>query len=380
MDQLKGAGEPAAAKGPFLTFSSSVRPYDEGDLEQAFRDMLDEYAKPVPASKFGEVARAAGTHILKFNDKNVPLGEHILRFPPRNSNGAGDYLPSPNAADSPIAKIIFRKIAILDQEGSRSLVQHIIAPDNVSDGVTAAFAAVFGDEALDAVRQGLMAARTSVNTLWHENFPIVFVPGPDGSDLQLTPIVPAASWAAMRGVMDAYFRELEQGEDFRLVRRGARRTRQEVSSKLQNICPSISGPRQRFLAAFPQPLTSEMAEIWRYAHGGARPIMRGGEIEELARSYLGLHRTVTGTPDKAGYSNADIRRGMANLARWMVRSVREFVEEINEAALEVNPDFSVPETDITEVILRRRWKSNEELLAIRAALNAGDFQKHVEEV
>ncbi|MCE6958516.1 hypothetical protein LAZ40_05560 [Cereibacter sphaeroides] len=342
-----------------------------------FRDMRTEMKTPPSPEKVAAVAAASGTHLLKMLNKNVPLGNHVLRAGPGDGS-RGRFLPSPNAADSPIAKMLFRPIAVTGVSGQRTLVDHIVNPDELSPDVLDAFSSVFGPECRTALDDALAEDRVTVDSLHDENFPIVFVPGADG-DVQLTPIPAADTWFAVKEVMDDYFRKVREGEEYMAVRRGARRTRQEVSSKMQNISPALGGRRIRFLATFPGTMTASEAGVWRYARGGRAPMLQHPEVADLARAYLRLHLTQAGSGEADGYSNRDIREGARNLARWLVALARDFIAEINERALEINPDFEAPEISPVTVILRRRWRDQKEQLAVRSALESPDFLRHLED-
>lgn len=371
-------GESESKKAVFLTCSSSVKPYEKTDLEEAFLDIAEELGKrPTPAD-IARVAQASGTHLLKMLNKNVPLGSHILRMAPAGSNGRGRFLPSVNAADSPFAKLLFRPIAISGIEGARTIVDHATTPDDLSPELLSAFAKIFGQECLDALEAALAEDRSTVASLHTENFPIVFAPGVEG-DLQITPIPPADAWFVTKDVLSEYFRKVEAGEEFMAVRRGARRSFQEVSSKMQNISPALGGKRMRFQATFPEMQTATEAGIYRYAYGGRLPVFAHPEVIDLSRAYLKLHLTQVGTDGSDGYSNADIRRGMRNLARWLVSLARDFILEVNERAIEINPAFDAPEVDPVSVLLRRYWKNPKEGLAIRAAFESPDFRRHLED-
>lgn len=377
-EELAGEVDDGGEKAVFLTLSSSVRPYDRDRLDEAFRDIASEMKAMPSPEKVATVAQASGTHLLKMLNKNVPLGAHLLRAAPSGSNDRGRFFPSVNAADSPVAKLLFRPIAITGVEGSRTLVDHVTTPDDLSPAVLAAFEKIFGIDCLKALAKALATDWSTVPSLHHENFPIIFLPGVDG-DVQVTPIPPADAWFATKEVLGEYFRKVEKGEEFMAVRRGARRSFQEVSGKMQNISPALGGARMRFLSTFPEMLTTSQAGIWRYAHGGRLPIFHHPEIVDLARAYLRLHLTQVGSEGDNGYSNADIRRGMRNLARWLVSLARDFIAEVNEQAAEINRAFTPSDVDPVAVLLRRYWKNQKEGLAIRAAFEAPDFRRHLED-
>jgi hypothetical protein len=118
-------------------------------------------------------------------------------------------------------------------------------PEDHSDAVLRTFSEVFGADTLQAMRDVLLTDGAAPAKLGAGEFPIIFIPHPDGGDLQITPVAPALAFMGMKRVTDLYFQKKSEENSNPL--RG-RWSKQSVSSKPQNISGAIGGPRVRFLA------------------------------------------------------------------------------------------------------------------------------------
>lgn len=193
VDQAEGV------KKEILTFAPTKSLTSETEVQKLFaamKNLVEEQTvsegekkprktPPLP-DKFHEVGLGSGSHLLKLNTPRAGVGQSVLRI-------GNDLLPSVNAPLIPVAKVAHRPI---DYNGTvKSLAQRILEQQSSSDTVLRAFESVFGAPCLDALRSGLTATLT-VTSLATE-LPVVFVPHPQGGDLQITPVSPAASYMGM---------------------------------------------------------------------------------------------------------------------------------------------------------------------------------------
>lgn len=335
-------------------------------LYQRIRDALSA-AKAEPFAddpeKFGACSRQSGTHILKALNKNAQ--DHVLSFPAAGgSNRPSRSFPSMNAALAVYAKIIFQPVAVLDHAGgARTLFDHIQSPDELSAKFLASFEAAFSPESLEAVREGALAAKTGVAALYHENFPIIYVPDGQGGDLQLTPVSAMEVFTRFRAESAT-----PEGQKF------VRTTRQEVSSQMQNISTAIQGERLRFLAAFPPPMAGFAADIYRYAQGGRVPVMPDLTISELLEKLSEHHEARDRKADdqEGAYYNSNMQKGAERLARWILREAMDWIEEVNEEASRVKEDFSPAKVDIIYLLLNS-YRGNKEVRANIGRALRGDL-------
>lgn len=351
-----------------LSFRPIGKPIRIDEVAQAYREMAVEYGKSVTPEAMARVGAKSGSHLLKLISPRAAGDQSVMRLPAKESNQQPDLIPSVNAADIPVAKIAFRPLEVLGQP-TKSLVDHIQNPDEVSDRVTEAFATVFGAYVLDALKTALSTAPAPITRLPAAQFPVVFIPNPAGGDLQATPIAPAAAYMAMRGVVAPYYRKQEK--DGPKIPRGSW-SRQAVSAKPQNISGAIGGPRIRFHARFPQSLQRFEAEIYRFAASGRFPRMSSEDTAERVLRYADL------LAREAEYSNQDIRRGLDNQADRIIAEAVGFIEEVVSEAMRLNPDATKLKTPSPgEVLLGCRYDRKDDRLRARQVLSGPHFRSRV---
>jgi len=367
--QERPADEPKGKS--VLSFRPIGKPIPIDEVPQAYREMAEEYGKPVTPEAMARVGAKSGSHLLKLISPRAAGDQSVMRLPATDSNREPKLIPSVNAADIPVAKIAFRPLEVLGQP-TRNLVQHILNPDDVSDHVTEAFASVFGADVLNALKAALSAAPAPITRLPGAEFPIVFLPNPAGGDLQATPVAPAAAYMDMRDVIAPYYRKQEK--DGPKVPRGCW-SRQAISAKPQNISGAIGGPRIRFHARFPQTLQRIKAEIYRFASGGRFPRMNREDAAEAAERVL---RYADLLAREAEHSNQDIRNGLDNLADWMIAEAIGFIEEVMGEAVQLKPDATNLKTPSPgEVLLDCRYERNDDRLRARQVLSGPHFRSRV---
>ena len=326
------------------------------------RDAIAAKGKQVPtAETFAGLGMGAGTHLLKMITARADISQSILRVAHPGANEMPSFHASVDVKLFASAGILLDKIRVRGHP-ERRLVDHLMSPDDLSPKLCAAFATVFGQDALDALRAALQSEAPAITRLPAANFPIVFAARPGGGDLQVTPLAPAEAHVNFRQVTEAFFDDAEEGRP--LPRRG-RWHRQTLSGKSQNIGYAIPASRRRFLATMPNVMGHEEAELHAYLQGGLFPRWWDPDVKEAVLRYDDLlERAKT-------YSNADIRAGLAARADALIRGARAFRAEIvAEAELRLDGAKPPSTSSEAEIILRRRWEGDQRNRAHRALASA----------
>lgn len=327
------------------------------DEFELIRTAFEAAGKAVPSAvDFERVGRASGTHLLKLITPRAPTGQHIVRVIDKGANQHLELYPSLDAKKAPVAKLVFRPLEVSGHP-ARSLADHILNPDEVSETVMNGFAKAFGDEALETLRCALTEPLPGVKTLPAAEFPIIFLPRPGGGDIQATPLTPAEAYVRFGEVTEAYFRKNE--EDQTRAPRGQWH-RQFVADKPQNISSAVGKRRRRFLATMPRVLDGWSAELHRYAHGGRFPLWRDDDVVVAVFAYADL------LDASAKYSSQDIRAGLDRRADALIRAARDFVDETVADAKAEHPESDLPaRPSVHTVIIKRHWKNDGKDRALR---------------
>jgi hypothetical protein len=352
-----------------LSFRPIGEPIRIEEVTNAYREMATEYGKPVPPEAMDRVGEKSGSHLLKLITPRADGDQSVMRPSTRLANRRPDLVPSVNAADIPVAKIAFRPVEILGHP-TKSLVDHILNPDDISGRVVEGFAEVFGADVLAALKSSLTATPTPIVRLPAAEFPVIFLPNPAGGDLQATPVAPAAAYMAMRDVCEPYFHKQEK-DGPKVPRRSW--SKQSVSAKPQNISGAIGGPRIRFHATFPRTIGRFEAEIRRFLARGNFPQMPGGDTANWILGYADL------LARDAEYSNRDIRAGLDRLADRLISEALNFIDEVRAEAIRINPVATEPPVPPPDVVLfRRRWARQEDSDRARQALTGAHFRSRLQ--
>lgn len=355
-------------KKEVLSFRDIGRPLELTEVHDEFALMLSFFPKGLAADAFRRVGAGCGSHLVKLTTPRAELSQSVLRFARASSNRLSSYVPSVNAPDIPVAKIVFRPLAISGR-AARSVVDHLRDPEDISNTILQDFAAVFGLDCLDALRAALLGPGEPVLRLPETGeFPIIFLPRPGGGDLQATPVSPAETFMGFKNMTAPWFQKQEKNAP--PVARG-HWTRQSVSAKPQNISGAIGGPRQRFLAQMPSVLRGYEAGVRRYALGGSFPMWHDDDAEAAVLHYAGRLAME--------WTNSDIRAGTDWYADRLIANVMEFIAEVRGDArglldaegfgartLKAPPQPSL-------ILLRRRWKKADHDKA-RHALTSPHFR------
>lgn len=336
---------------------------------ELIRSAFEAEGREVPdARKFSLVGQSSGTHLLKLITPRAEIGQHLLKVRHLTANGVPALYPSTDAKLAPVAKTVFRPLEV-EGHAPRSLVDHILNPDELSPTVTKAFAKVFGDDSFEALSESLTSPLKNITTLPAAEFPIIFLPRPDGGDLQVTPLAPAEAYIRFRDVTEPYFRKQDDGAA--PIPRG-RWHRQVVTTKQQNISSAVGQQRTRFLATMPRVLDRYSAELHRYAHGGRFPMWLDERVAEAVADYAVL------LDRSKDYSNADIRSGLDRRADQLIDAAIAFIDE---ALGDMNQEYPGKERferpNVVPVILNRRW-AKDEFDTARRVLSSEHFKGRLE--
>lgn len=351
-----------------LSFKVVGRPLAIDDLRPEFQAMLAAYGKPVRPVDMARVAAGSGTHLVKLVTPRAEKDHSIIRAQSGSANSRATFLPSLNAPDIPFAKIAYRPLEIISHQ-TKSLVGHILNPEDISTHVLDAFAKVFGDETLNALRDGLIGDLPPITKLPAGEFPIIFLPNPKGGDLQATPVSPAAMFMGFKRVADRFFQKQEA--DSPKVPRG-KWHKQAISAKPQNISGAIGGPRMRFLSAMPSVLRSEDADLFRFAKGGAFPRWRATDVRLSVLAYAERVK------NDQNFNNVDTRAALDRAADRLIIGALEFIDEIIDEVTERADELGIKEGIFdsipkpSSILLKLHWGGGEQDIA-RGALGSSHF-------
>lgn len=356
------------SKDKLLSFKPTGRVIELHEVQNEFKLMSEACGRTLTPDIMKRVCEKSGTHLVKLTSPRASGDHAILRIAPSARNMLPALLPSVNATDIPCAKIIFRPLEILGQP-PKSLVDHVRNPEKNSAKVCSAFESVFGSDVLMVLKSSLQAPAPEIKQLSAGEFPIIFIPSPMGSDLQVTPVAPASSYMDMKKITEAYFKKQEPNAI--RVSRGSWH-KQAVSAKPQNISGAIGGPRVRFLARMPKPLLQFDAEIYRFVHGGQFPNWRDPEV------IVWVHRYADLLERDRDFNNQNTRAGLDRLLDRLLHDVRAFIMEVMDEAYRVARFHNIPEESLNDppspaiILLRRFWPKNGFDQA-RKALNSSHF-------
>ena len=308
-----------------LSFKILCRPLEINIIDREFMLMSRACGKPFTAAIAVRICQKSGTHLLKLVSPRADGNHAVLRIESADENRKLPLLPSVNAPDIPFAKIIFRPLEILGYP-AKSVVNHVLSPDNISAAVLDAFASVFGTDVLDAIRSNLLGPQLELLNLSAGEFPIIFIPSPKGGDLQITPVSPAIAYMEMKDVRGIYLHKQEK--DGPRVPRG-RWHKQAVSAKPQNISGAIGGPRIRFLAAMPAGHSQLESELYRYVRGGRFPRWRHPSVGNYVLRYADL------LDRDPPFNDQNTYEALNALAVSLIRDAYAFIDETHEEAQQI---------------------------------------------
>lgn len=369
MTDPEAAAISAPKEAELLSFKPTGRPLALEQIEAEFRLMRSALKQPLTDSVARRICEKSGTHLLKLVSPRADGDHACLYFEQPGANQRPALLPSTNAPDIPFCKLIYRPLEIIGHS-SRSVVDHVVNPEEISAAVLKAFGNVFGADVVETIRITLTASSKRVSKLAAGEFPIIFVPRPGGGDLQVTPVSLAASFMAMKRVREPYFQKAQSNAP---KPPPGRWTRQAISSKPQNISGAIGGPRVRFLATMPPSLRQEEVALYRYIRGGRFPRWTDDSVGTWLLRYADmLERDAT-------FNNRDTRQALDSMADRLIREADEFIGATStEARLLAErhgfSEESLPEPpDAPAILLRRLWASDKDYNRARWVLSSSHF-------
>ena len=355
-----------------LSFKETGRQIKPDAVAAEFRLMKDFLKKSLTAQVATRVCEKSGTHLLKMVSPRVDTNHAVLYFDTPGSNERPRILPSVNAPDIPFCKVLYRPLEIAGRSG-RSVIDHIMNPDDASEAILGAFGFVFGQDVLDAVKDALFEKINAVSSLASGEFPIVFVPCIGGGDLQITPVSPATAFMGVKDAINAFY--AQRKADGLRVPFGSFEN-QSISSKPQNISGAIGGPRRRVMAKMPNIMKQFDAEIYRYIHGGSFPRWREHDVADWVIRYANMLER-----DKT-YNNRNTRVALDRMADRLIGGAVDFIDEtLAEVRFVAEADdIEAPERqnlpEPAKILLRRRW-SESDFNKARKALTDPHFKHRV---
>ena len=301
-----------------LSLRATGRVIDLDAVPGEFELMKSLLKKPLTVQAAIQVCRKSGTHLLKTINPRTDSNQCCLYFREPDSDTRPDILPSVPAGSIPFSKVLFHPFEIAERS-PRSIVDDINNPDEISDFILDAFANVFGEDVLEAIREALLNRINDITELPSGGLPIVFAPRENGDDLQFTPISPAAAFRNMQDTINAFYeRKKENGEQ--LPGRFSF-PKQLISSKPQNISPMINGTRRRFMARMPTISDLTMSEFHEFATTGIFPRWRDRDIANFVLQYANLLERDDSS------DNIKIQMTLDRMADRLIRCALDFIQE-----------------------------------------------------
>ncbi len=367
----KGVEKPLKAEY-LLSFKEVGRLIHPESVADEFRLMKDHLKKPLTVEVAERVCKKSGSHLLKMVSPRVHTDHACLYIERPNANKRPKILPSVNAPDIPFCKVLYRPLEIKGRT-SRSVIDDIMNPDEISEDVLMAFAEVFGKDVLDAARVTLLQKQKRVTSLAAGEFPIIFVPRAGGGDLQITPVSPAATFMEVKSAIDALY-DRKKADGVSVPYRHFEK--QSISSKPQNISGAIGGPRRRIMAKMPPVMEQTEADIYRYAHGGPFPRWRDDAVVHWVLRYADMLEQ-----DKI-YCNRNTRAALDRKADRLIRDAQDFIDETLAEVRFAADEFGLKSADNANppgpaAVLIRRWWPEDGFNKARKALASAHFKHRI---
>ena len=366
-----------------LSLENSYKCYELEDADTLFEDIrqaIEENGKKSPneiATGFGAAAAAIGTHGPKLINPRSP----DKPFTPENTEPEFQKHYSGDGKYGRYAKALLRPISIVGQIGNENFIERLGGQINSAVILENAFKKIFGPKALDAVKSGLKQQKDNIDnaTAYHENYPMVFVPGPD-QDLILTPLSAFSTLSIMWSVKEDGHMALQKARDTGSADSSIRTVgepddeialgryhRTEISDKPQNTGIGIPKHRCRFFAQMPEVLEQREADIYSWTRGGKVPRMRDRDISERLERYAELLKVVQEqTLAPSAMTKID------QLADWLITDAYQFIDDITAEA-----GSDAPERPRPAEVLARVQVSFDKLTARQNALRSAHFQHRV---
>jgi len=256
-------------------------------------------------------------------------------------------------------KVLLRPILILDEPGETSLFDRVQRGGDHT--LLDAFETVFGRDARIALMNGL-ATRTGVQdiSVGHENYPVFFIPGENGADLQASPGGSIEAHTNMKTLMDQMASAAKKNREEGIASTYGEWSILSFADKAQNVVVGAPINRTRFRASFPDVLSQLEADLWRYRRTGQFPRLRD---RNAAACLVDFAFEVKRFNKRDTYRGGDIEeRLVGNRAKFMILRARQFFDDICQAL----SAFGVADTDLPELDIRAILSQ----LNVRTALDA----------
>jgi hypothetical protein len=342
------------AEAKYLSVSSIGRPYGVHEIPEIFEDMKKGLKKALPENAFAQAIEKLGTHAPKIIS---PRADKIygMNFRIPRKNAPSKTWVSGNGALGSHAKVLCRPIAIIGEPGNESFIERIMSGCKHAPALENAFANAFGQAALNHVKAAVSKGPTSSAgiALHGENFPIFYLPGPDGTDIQASPGGYVDAYVAINSLRRETRATSNAWWDFEKERQKAIKAditndmdkdeaeKQHpqkprppqvswivtaVSDKMQNAVIGVEKQRSRLFVKFPEVLDQEDADLWRYVNNGAFPPLRNPELPEILVRYAHTFHLW----DKMDFKPDALTAKIDNLADAAIRRAIWHIDDIKE--------------------------------------------------
>jgi len=357
--------EPAAGRMRRLVLGCNDpgQPYPVTEILRVFSDRKIAAGQADNTESFAAVARNSGTHNMKALAPRAK--DYVIRATAAGNAHQRRWLPFGNGHLAKYAKIIFMPIAIDGAGPARSLVDHVLEPDEWSDLVFASFINAFSLESLLAIQDGLSERRKFVSDIRDPGIPVTFIPGPDGADLQVTPVSPMAMFN-------------EFAEELKTADRRIPVCYQMVSTKPLNISVAFGGMRKKFHAKFPERLSPRYAAAWKIVKGGHFPPLDDEQVRQLIVTFAEMYARERLAASGEAFVNARMRIGLDRLGHWIIDLLHDHLEEIRETVLEVDPQCEPRCQDPVALLCNGYWADKDQRDRVRQALRSARFTSLLE--
>ena len=303
-------------KEDVLSLKSTGRIIDLKSVGDDFKLMQSLLKNPLTVEVATRVCQKSGTHLLKTITPRISGEQTCLYIDDPVSSERPEIFPSSDAKDSPFCKILWHPFEITGRQ-VRSVVDNIMNPDDISDIILGAFADVFGQDILDAIRKVLIGKTYHITELASQEFPIIFVPRPDGRDLQITPVSPMIAFNDVENSINTLY---EQKETYSFDKSSF--ARQLISGKPQNISPVIAKSRRRLMAKMPNVLNRTESEIYNYVINDIFPRRRNSHIAECTARYADM------LEQNKIFNNRNTRNALNNMANFLICDALDFIDNV----------------------------------------------------
>ena len=338
-------------KTPFLQTNSPVRSYDRSELAEIFEDMKSEM-NPPKAGGFYHAVTSIGTHAPKLASARNKT--QALQLNTGSGNRASKLAASGNGSYSQYMKLLLRPILLVDEVGQPCLFERLQAGDlQMLD----AFEEVFGADARLELEKGLFDRTAApMPAITHENYPVFFLPGENGGDLQASPGGSIEAHVNMNNLMSSMLSKAKMDRSAKKPATYGEWSVLSLVAKTHIVIVGGPGSRTRFHASFPCALSELEADIWRYRKTGQFPPLRD---REAANAFVEFALACQRFDDRDTYRGGDIKeRQVDNRAKFLILRARCFIEDIYQALLASGVDKQdLPSPDIRNILSRLNIRS-----------------------